>query len=465
MYTRCMFSSLAHSSHLITGVKPKQGSLKTDSRFSMHAILLLTSPALRLAPPVMQQQPPMQRQQAPMQRQQQPLMQRQQQPPTSEQQPPMPRHQPTMQRQQQHPMQRYQPPASEQQAPMQRQQPPPMREPLHRRLLQSQSIRTWSGGPHQDQADVSIGTNGRPLDAEVEVWEGPGNTPVRTRVWSEDGYARPFRGMVHPSGPHSVAVRNTGPLEFPVVADVAGDLGPTRPSLQWGAEHVTPAPPQNLVVGDSSCSSDRIQGSALRTFRVDAVVDSVEVRLQSEGMPVYASIEVLQGPNAERQVIDVVTDNGRDKPISYILETPGYGSVISIKNTWPSMEYPLTAHVVPHAISPGYEYHQLRPDGLDAAKYGGYGDGYGGVGHGGYDPQSTRGVVVPSLQDQQGRLSGPDTRLPSHALGAAPPGESMLERRIDEDGGAYTKQEYLSYYGEAGHELWESSQPLGSRRQ
>ena len=114
-------------------------------------------------------------------------------------------------------------------------QPPPMqkhhhhhhhqqhqqsREPLHRRLLQSGSVRTWQGSAHDDQADVSIGTAGRPLDAEVELWEGPGHTPVKTRVWSEDGRARPFRGMVHPGGrEHSVAVRNHGRLEPALRAD------------------------------------------------------------------------------------------------------------------------------------------------------------------------------------------------------------------------------------------------------
>ena len=38
-------------------------------------------------------------------------------------------------------------------------------------------------------------------------------------------------------------------------------------------------------------------------------------------------------------------------------------------------------------------------------------------------------------------------------------GESIPERRFDEDGGAYTKEEFVSFYGEAGHELWEASQP------
>ncbi|EOD14232.1 hypothetical protein EMIHUDRAFT_100679 [Emiliania huxleyi CCMP1516] len=257
----------------------------------------------------------------------------------------------------------------------QQQQHQQSREPLHRRLLQSGSVRTWQGSAHDDQADVSIGTAGRPLDAEVELWEGP--------------------------------------LEFPAAAAVADDLGPARPPPANGYEGAALHP--GLVVGDSSTSSDRIQGGALRTFRVDAAVASVEVRLLSEGYPIYGAIEVLQGPNTERQVIELYSENGRDRPISYLLETPGFGCVVSVKNTWPSMEYPMTALVLPHVVSPrgwgGWQAGQRR-DGYDGvggrdARLGGFGDGYGGAGAGGYDPRAVRGMVVPKLQDQRGRGAPP----------------------------------------------------------
>lgn len=223
-------------------------------------------------------------------------------------------------------------------------------------------------------------------------------------------------------------------------------MGPARPPPANGYEGAALHP--GLVVGDSSTSSDRIQGGALRTFRVDAPVESVEVRLLSEGYPIYGAIEVLQGPNTERQVIELYSENGRDRPISYLLETPGFGCVVSVKNTWPSMEYPMTALVLPHVVSPrgwgGWQAGQRR-DGYDGvgvggqgggqggrrgrsrvrrvspsrkpsrnsplggrdARLGGFGDGYGGAGAGGYDPRAVRGMVVPKLQDQRGRGAPP----------------------------------------------------------
>merc|ERR1712087_780992 len=172
----------------------------------------------------------------------------------------------------------------------------------------------------------------------------------------------------------------------------------------------------DLVVGDCSTSSSTIQGGALRTFRVDPIVESVEVHLQSDGMPLYAIIELLQGPDTNRQGIEVYTDNGRDRPVSYILETPGYGSVISIRNTWPSMEYPLTAHVVPHNVNPSSINREVisRPERRAAGGYSGYGDRSGGSS--GY--QDPRGAVVPS------EPSAPVTR-PARRV----PGGSRPERR------------------------------------
>ena len=55
---------------------------------------------------------------------------------------------------------------------------------------------------------VTLGTDGRPLDASIETWAGPGNTPRRMRVYSEDGYLRPFHSAEPPRGQaNTMAVR------------------------------------------------------------------------------------------------------------------------------------------------------------------------------------------------------------------------------------------------------------------
>lgn len=221
------------------------------------------------------------------------------------------------------------------------QSPPPLPTPV-----QGGSLRTWTthgtpvGSPVQDH-HVTLATDGRPLDASVELWDGPANTPVRMQIYGEDGHERPVRTVMRGRGsPSTVALRNTGPMEFPV----AGHVSRTAPPVDAAGMAV------DGPTAECFATAKRIQGGAERTYPFDWTVESVQIYITSDGMPVTATIDVLQGPNTVRQGIQLYSDDGREKPIIYVLETPGPGCVVQINNDGP-MEYPLAAAAVPHSIN------------------------------------------------------------------------------------------------------------------
>jgi hypothetical protein len=91
-----------------------------------------------------------------------------------------------------------------------------------------------------------------------------------------------------------------------------------------------------------------VQGGALKTFPFhDPSVASVQVSLETEGLPLMAVIELWQGPGNVKQLAEIYSDDGMSKPFRTIVDlTPGYGSTVAVRNVGP-LEYPLTAKVEP----------------------------------------------------------------------------------------------------------------------
>ena len=204
--------------------------------------------------------------------------------------------------------------------------------------VQGGSLRTWSyRSPAVEQVQVVLSTEGRPLDADIELWHGPDNTPVKMRVYVENGEVRPFSAVIEtPRGPNTVAIRNIGQIEFPLAANVVAD-SVDQPSAE------------------ALSSSTTIQGGALRTYPFDPSVDSVELLIKTDGRPLNARIELLQGPNNNKQVVELYTEDGFDRPFFCVLETPGSGNVVRCVNTAP-VEFPMTAAVVPNSINQDMGY-------------------------------------------------------------------------------------------------------------
>eukprot|EP00427_Karlodinium_veneficum_P016667 CAMPEP_0169135494 /NCGR_PEP_ID=MMETSP1015-20121227/40477_1 /TAXON_ID=342587 /ORGANISM="Karlodinium micrum, Strain CCMP2283" /LENGTH=299 /DNA_ID=CAMNT_0009200159 /DNA_START=52 /DNA_END=951 /DNA_ORIENTATION=- len=199
-------------------------------------------------------------------------------------------------------------------------------------LVQGGTLKTWSyASPAVERVQVFLTTEGRPLDADIELWQGPDNTPTKMRVYSEDGNVRPFNAVIEtPSAPNTVAIRNIGQIEFPLAASlIANDVD--EPISDFGSTSVT------------------VQGGALRTYPFDATVQRVEIMLKTDGRPLNARIELLQGPNNNKQVIELYADDGLSRPFFAIIDTVGSGNVVRIVNTAP-IEFPMVASVQPHFV-------------------------------------------------------------------------------------------------------------------
>jgi len=202
-------------------------------------------------------------------------------------------------------------------------------------IVQGRSLRTWSFmSPAIERIQVLLKTEGRPLNADVELWQGPDNTPQKMAVYLEDGDMRPFACVIEsPRGSNTVSIRNTAHMEFPLLASVEPDVaGGQTPPL--AAATMELARKRGKVV----------QGGAIVTYPFDPSVAKVSVMMRTDGRPLNARIELLQGPNNNKQVIEVYTEDGLERPFQMIIDTPGTGNVVRVINT-STVEFPLTASV------------------------------------------------------------------------------------------------------------------------
>ena len=158
--------------------------------------------------------------------------------------------------------------------------------------VQGGSLRTWS--VDADRVQVLMKTDGRPLNANIELWHGPDNTPLKMGVYIENGDIRPFSAVVEtPRGHNAIAIRNTGQLEFPMSACVEADAKKNKNSNSLG----------DITKRLSEKGTARtVQGGAVRTYPFSSSVSSVQIMLKTEGRPMSARIELLQGPNNIKHV-------------------------------------------------------------------------------------------------------------------------------------------------------------------
>jgi hypothetical protein len=207
--------------------------------------------------------------------------------------------------------------------------------------VQGGSLKTWSfASPSIRRIHVVLKTDGRPLDADIALWQGPDNTPHKMRVYVEDGAVRPFSAVIEtPRSPNTVQIRNTGQLEFPLAAHVLAE------DDSMVANSLLPSARSNDLQGEPMT----IQGGALKTYPFEPSVESVQIQLTTDGRPLNARIELLQGPNNNKQVLEVYTEDGMDRPFFMVIETPGSGNVVRVVNS-ATVEFPLSCWVEPYQV-------------------------------------------------------------------------------------------------------------------
>ena len=161
-------------------------------------------------------------------------------------------------------------------------------------------------------------------------------------VYVEDASVRPFNAIIAtPRGSNAIAIRNTSPLEFPLTAGVEpaeNDGG------LWDFDY-SPADRMGMRT---------VQGGAVYTMPFSPGVESVQVMLKTDGRPLNARVELLQGPNNNKQVIELYSEDGLERPFLGVMDTPGTGNVVRIVNT-ATMEFPLYAIMEPLSVEPGYD--------------------------------------------------------------------------------------------------------------
>lgn len=229
--------------------------------------------------------------------------------------------------------------------------------------IQGGALKTWSfPDPNVDSVQVFMKTEGTPLTANVELWHGPDSTPHKMAVYLEDGDFRPFSAVIATPrfNANSVSIRNTQTLEYPIEAAVEPDYE----SLEDITRNIGEEIPKIM------------QGGAIHTVPFPPSVASVAVLLRTDGRPLNARVELLQGPNNNKQVVEVYTEDGIEHPFFAVIETPGIGNVIRIVNTG-TVEFPITAVVEPYTVERGGMYRDSRRGAYRDYARGGYGYGDG----------------------------------------------------------------------------------------
>ena len=206
-------------------------------------------------------------------------------------------------------------------------------------MVQGDSLRTCTLKETMGRVQLLLRTDGRPLNSSLELWQGPNNIPQRMKIAIDDGNLRPLRVIIEtPGSSNAICMRNTGDPEFPLSTCIDGKLEGNDDNNGLA---------MRILSDQSQTKTRKVQGGAVYTTLFQSSVSSVQIFLKSDGRPINARVELLQGPDNDKAVIDIYSEDGNLHPFYGVIETPGVGNVVRIVNTSP-IEYPLVAQVGPY---------------------------------------------------------------------------------------------------------------------
>jgi hypothetical protein len=213
-------------------------------------------------------------------------------------------------------------------------------------IIQGASLKTWDfNSQHLDAVQVLLKTEGRPLKADIELWQGE-NAPQKISVYSAF-IATPYQGHT------SVAVKNSGEGEFPMKACVEADLHQNGNYLAGNG----PSNGNQLAkftlqqLWDKARPKTVQGGGATYVVPLEANIQRVQILITSEKNPINARIEILEGPNNVKQVMEISTEDGKSRPFFCVLDLPDpvLTNVMRVVNTGP-FEFPIECRIEPFKV-------------------------------------------------------------------------------------------------------------------
>ena len=141
---------------------------------------------------------------------------------------------------------------------------------------------------------------------------------------------RPITTIIEtPKHPKTVAIYNKAQAEFPFEAIVT-NTGLAKPY-------------ESL----SGVEAEHIQGGRITSYTFGAEVKSIQILLKTVERNMKAKIELTQGPNQTKQIVEMYASSGYKNPFYIIMATPESFSTVRIINE-NTVEFPFDAYVLPY---------------------------------------------------------------------------------------------------------------------